>query len=113
MPKMVLADCSGLGDAVIGQDPRGFQSTLTTTAKKALVRRVLPDIRSIPLLGGVGMMFMLHQLLFFRHFPLALSTFVAAISRRYRRHVARHNRFPHLACLLHRTPVLAMTFHQR
>jgi hypothetical protein len=40
-----------------------FQSTEPTTTEKALIRRVLLDICSVPLFGRVSMMFMLHQFL--------------------------------------------------
>ena len=44
---------------------------------------------------------MLHQFLVLRYFPLTLSTSLAAIGWRHRRHMARHNINPHVACLLH------------
>jgi hypothetical protein len=68
-----------------------FQSTETTTPEKAFIRGVLLDIRSVPLFGRVGMMFMLHQFVVLRYFPLTLSTSLTAIGWRYRRHMARHN----------------------
>jgi hypothetical protein len=78
-----------------------FQSTETTTTEKALIRRVLLDICSVPLFGRVSMMFMLHQFLVPRYFPLTLSASLTAIGWRHRRHMARHNINPHVACLLH------------
>jgi hypothetical protein len=64
------ADCSAVP---------AFQSTEPTTTEKALIRRVLLDICSVPLFGRVRMMFMLHQFLVPRHFPVTLSASLAAI----------------------------------
>src|SRR4029077_797615 len=75
-----------------------FQSTEPTTTEKALIRRVLLDICSVPLFGRVRMMFMLYQFLVLRHCPLTLSTSLAPIGWRHRRHMARHNINPHVAC---------------
>jgi hypothetical protein len=68
-----------------------FQSTETTTPEKAFIRRVLLDIRSVPFFGRVGVMFMLHQFIDHRYFPLTLSASLTAIGWRHRRHMARHN----------------------
>ena len=74
-----------------------FQSTEPTTTEKAFIRRVLLDICSVPLFGRVSMMFMLHQFLVPRYFPLTLSASLTAIGWRHRRHMARHNINPHVA----------------
>jgi hypothetical protein len=56
-----------------------FQSAETTTTEKALIRRVLLNICSVPLFRRVNMMFMLHQFLVPRYFPLTLSASLTAI----------------------------------
>ncbi len=53
-------DNSGKRADRAGQPARPVESAAATTPEKALIRRVLLNICSIPLFGGVGMMFMLH-----------------------------------------------------
>jgi hypothetical protein len=66
------------------------QSTEPPAAEVTLVRGILLDIGGIPLFGGVGMMFMLYQLLVLRRFRITLRTFLTAIGWWHRRHMARH-----------------------
>ena len=68
-----------------------FQSTEPAATEVTFVRGVLLDIGGITLFRGVGMMFMLHQLLVFRHFRIILRTFRAAAGWWQRRLTARHN----------------------
>jgi hypothetical protein len=68
----------------------GSQSTEPAPSEKPLVRRVLLDVGSFAFFRGVGMMFMLHRLLF-QHFGITPPTLLAAISWRNRRHAARHD----------------------
>src|SRR5471032_116621 len=65
-------------------------STHSTAPEESFVRRVLLDIGGFPLFRCVGMMFMLHRLVF-RHFRITPQTFLAAIGGRNGRHVTRHN----------------------
>jgi hypothetical protein len=65
-------------------------STHSTAPKESFVRRVLLDIGGFPLFRGVGMVFMLHRLVF-RHFRITPQTFLAAIGGRNGRLVTRHN----------------------
>src|ERR1700728_659761 len=60
-------------------------------AEVTLVRGVLLDIGGIALFRCVGMMFVLRQLLVFRHFRSPLRTFLTAIGRWHRWHMARHD----------------------
>ena len=75
-----------------------FQSTEPTTTEKALIRRVLLDICSVPLFGRVSMMFMLHGLVLRNIlFRVARSTFFAPIGWGNGRHVSRHDGTPRVA----------------
>jgi hypothetical protein len=66
------------------------QSTEPPAAEVTLVRGILLDIGGIPLFGGVGMMFMLYQLLVLRRFRITLRSFLTAIGWWHRRPMARH-----------------------